>query len=219
MSIDPVTFGQTGDPRLFNRYAYTFNDPINHTDPDGELGIFGAFVGGAVGFIAGSAVNAAVQFAANGSVDVSDAIIAGAAAGGAGAAIGFNPALAANPTAIAAIAGVANISGSIVSDVANQVPVDPGKAAIAGVAGVIAGPLGAKAGDAFENALGASASSVLGETLGAAVSEGTVAGLTVGSERAPDALSGVGGAVMDAIIDGQGGQTVERIEEEETAGG
>jgi len=36
--VDPVTFMETGDPRMFNRYAYTFNDPINHTDPDGEIG-------------------------------------------------------------------------------------------------------------------------------------------------------------------------------------
>lgn len=26
----------TGDPRMFNRYAYAFNDPVNLTDPDGR---------------------------------------------------------------------------------------------------------------------------------------------------------------------------------------
>ena len=36
LSIDPVTFGMTGDPRYFNRYAYTFNDPINLIDSDGR---------------------------------------------------------------------------------------------------------------------------------------------------------------------------------------
>lgn len=36
MSIDPVTFLETGDPRMFNRYAYAFNDPVNLTDPTGQ---------------------------------------------------------------------------------------------------------------------------------------------------------------------------------------
>ena len=35
LSIDPVTFMDTGNPNFFNRYAYTFNDPINLTDPTG----------------------------------------------------------------------------------------------------------------------------------------------------------------------------------------
>ncbi|WP_427454737.1 RHS repeat-associated core domain-containing protein [Litorimonas sp. WD9-15] len=35
LSIDPVTFLDTGNPNFFNRYAYTFNDPINLTDPSG----------------------------------------------------------------------------------------------------------------------------------------------------------------------------------------
>ena len=28
----------TGDPGMFNRYAYTFNDPVNMTDPTGMIG-------------------------------------------------------------------------------------------------------------------------------------------------------------------------------------
>ncbi|MGB6228965.1 MAG: RHS repeat-associated core domain-containing protein [Litorimonas sp.] len=35
-SNDPVTFLDTQDPRFFNRYSYTFNDPVNLTDPNGE---------------------------------------------------------------------------------------------------------------------------------------------------------------------------------------
>ncbi len=35
MSIDPVTFMDSGDPGYFNRYAYVLNDPINLTDPTG----------------------------------------------------------------------------------------------------------------------------------------------------------------------------------------
>ena len=36
LSIDPVEFADTGDTRYFNRYSYTFNDPINAIDPDGQ---------------------------------------------------------------------------------------------------------------------------------------------------------------------------------------
>jgi len=36
LSVDPVTFMDTGHPGMFNRYAYTINDPINMTDPDGR---------------------------------------------------------------------------------------------------------------------------------------------------------------------------------------
>lgn len=36
MSVDPVTFMDTGNPAQFNRYSYTWNDPINGFDPDGR---------------------------------------------------------------------------------------------------------------------------------------------------------------------------------------
>lgn len=40
----------TGSPGYFNRYAYTWNDPINNIDPDGRLclpcGLIPLFVGG-----------------------------------------------------------------------------------------------------------------------------------------------------------------------------
>lgn len=40
LSVDPVTFLHTGNPAMFNRYAYTYNDPINAVDPDGALPVF-----------------------------------------------------------------------------------------------------------------------------------------------------------------------------------
>ena len=36
LSIDPVTFLDTGDPSYFNRYVYAANDPINKLDVNGE---------------------------------------------------------------------------------------------------------------------------------------------------------------------------------------
>lgn len=36
LSVDPVGFVETGEPGYFNRYSYTFNDPVSHTDPTGR---------------------------------------------------------------------------------------------------------------------------------------------------------------------------------------
>lgn len=36
LSVDPVTAHGNGDWRLFNRYAYAFNNPYKFTDPDGR---------------------------------------------------------------------------------------------------------------------------------------------------------------------------------------
>ncbi len=45
-----MTFLDTGHPSQFNRYSYTFNDPINNTDPDGRIclpcGLIPVIVGG-----------------------------------------------------------------------------------------------------------------------------------------------------------------------------
>lgn len=38
LSVDAMDFmGSGGNPQYFNRYAYTFNDPVNNLDPDGNV--------------------------------------------------------------------------------------------------------------------------------------------------------------------------------------
>ena len=51
LSVDPVTFMDKPYPGQFNRYAYTWNDPINANDPDGEL----------LNFVIGAAIGAAIE--------------------------------------------------------------------------------------------------------------------------------------------------------------
>ena len=36
LSVDPVTFGETNDPRYENRYIYAGNDPVGSMDPNGQ---------------------------------------------------------------------------------------------------------------------------------------------------------------------------------------
>ena len=39
LSMDPVTFVDTGEPGMFSRYSYSLNDPVNLTDANGECPI------------------------------------------------------------------------------------------------------------------------------------------------------------------------------------
>ena len=64
LSIDPVGFAETGLPQQFNRYAYTWNDPINAKDPDGE------FVQFVAKFVVDVGLEVAIQAASGESINL-----------------------------------------------------------------------------------------------------------------------------------------------------
>ena len=88
LSVDPVTFVDTGNPGYFNRYAYTMNDPINNLDPDGRAcvpcGVWWAANAahkGYKGYKAAKKIKTAVKAIDKGRAAVSAAGGVGAAAG------------------------------------------------------------------------------------------------------------------------------------------
>ena len=68
LSIDPVTFLDQPFPQQFNRYAYTWNDPINAKDPDGE------FVQFVAKFVVDVGLEVAIQAASGQKVNVGSAL-------------------------------------------------------------------------------------------------------------------------------------------------
>ena len=68
LSIDPVTFLEKGLPGQFNRYAYTWNDPINANDPDGE------FINFVAKFVVDVGLEVAIQAATGQEINVGSAV-------------------------------------------------------------------------------------------------------------------------------------------------
>jgi RHS repeat-associated protein len=122
LAPDPVGFADNralGDYRFFNRYAYTFNDPVNVTDPNGECPwCVGAIIGAAVG----AAIDVAGQVAAGegtlgerlGNIDAGQTI----RAAGVGAVAG---ALGPGAPALARAGGASNITAQAVGATADIV--------------------------------------------------------------------------------------------------
>jgi hypothetical protein len=170
---------------------------LNATDPNGEFIVLLAnpfvrgAIGGALGAVAGAVVNAGAQYLRTGTVNIGDVLSAGAAAGAASAAIAANPALATNPAALSAIGTAAGVSGSVGGDIVNGRDINVANAAVAGLAGAVGVPGGAKVGDVVENAFGAAAGSVAGETFGA-----------IGGEAAAGAINAAVPGVAGAVADG-----------------
>ena len=63
LSNDPVGF-ETGTPQQFNRYSYTWNDPVNAIDPDGEFLVIAACLNPACGAAIGAAAVGALKVGA-----------------------------------------------------------------------------------------------------------------------------------------------------------
>ena len=175
LSIDPVTFMDSGHPGSFNRYAYTFNDPINHNDPDGE---FAFLVTAAIGAAAGAAIETGFQLYRNGgdfkSLDggaIRNAAIVGGVVGAtgglAGAAVKGGTTLAKGShgaaTALRTTGGrigngvvvgaVGNASGEAATQVINNESLDGGAIAKAGAIGAVAGAVGGVVGGKVDSAL------------------------------------------------------------------
>ncbi len=81
LSVDPVTFLSSGEnPNYFNSYAYTFNDPVNLTDPNGECPM-------CIGALSSVVLGAVIRGATGGDIFDGKAIAADAALGAVGAGI------------------------------------------------------------------------------------------------------------------------------------
>jgi len=196
LSIDPVTFMDTGAPEMFNRYAYAINDPINHNDPTGEIPAIAACAAipacrGAVGTVVG-AVAGGVGAAISG-----DNILKGA---GKGAVVGGVGAGTLSPAAATGTAGALGFADGAISsdsetlggkvvDGAMQGVVEAGTTHLGGLAG------GAVTGNLVKSEVVGNAASVVA---GVAVSQG-VNGAQALPGIASDAANSMGQAFQNGM--------------------
>lgn len=225
LSVDPVTFMDKPYPGQFNRYAYTWNHPINANDPDGEF----------INFIVGAAIGAAIetgsQLIANGgdfsaldagAIGKSAAI--GSLTGGVGGALGKAALTKAAPRVAAkantafgsvkASAASGALEGGIgagIGDVANQLTdgqagVNLGQTASAVGQGAALGAVSGGASQATQN----------GALRSQGMVEPTAANLTKSGLKGPFPGSGSGataGAAAGAAVSTTTGIASERLEE------
>ncbi|WNY25857.1 RHS repeat-associated core domain-containing protein [Methanolapillus millepedarum] len=117
------------NPQALNRYAYSYNNPVTYTDPDGHTPLLVTAAAGAIagGLIAGG-MSAAIQYATTGEVNwkqVGGAALGGAVAGGIfGLTLGVGSGLmaAAGATAFETsfVMGVTSTGASLISGMAGR---------------------------------------------------------------------------------------------------
>ncbi|WP_241970549.1 RHS repeat-associated core domain-containing protein [Idiomarina aquatica] len=163
--VDALGHMQRGNSiaRGFGRYTYANNNPYKYVDPDGEFGLLGAAIGGAIGGLSSIAVQAftgdkQINWSTVGAATLTGAAV-GATGGLAGAAatkIGLTGAEAA-ATVLTPSAGVAAVGGGLTQMVENTANGDPIQQDVAKASGVsaagtvIGGVAGEKAVKALTN--------------------------------------------------------------------
>jgi RHS repeat-associated protein len=193
LSTDPVGLG-AGNLFNFNRYDYTNNNPVNHTDPDGRCIWDGCIVEIVVGgALLGGAIDAAAQKYFHPNQPINKTEVAISAAGGAvtaGSSAVLTTAAVVGSVTVgqavlrqAAVSGAVGAASSAANDVASGKPVS-GQSAVNAAGANIAGSLvssgiSSVAGDFA----GASGNSAMRNMFGAAVNTpagigGTVANTT-----------------------------------------
>ena len=199
LSVDPVTFIETGEPGMFNRYAYAGNDPINKIDPDGETPVHAA----AAALAGSAAVGAGIGIA-------TEALVIEIQGGNS---LDFE----ANKGRYALAAGVCAVSGGVggtaVKEAVALAPNLIGKSKIG--QGVVAGLTGGAAGDATDQLIGnPNVSELKGGDLAKSALAGAVSGallskLSTSAQTAGNRAQGLGNPNTNSgLTSGQNGSGV-----------
>ncbi len=177
LSVDPKTFQDTGHTGMFNRYSYTYNNPVGLVDPDGEhpvlivIAVKVIMARAAVGATMGAASGGLSAHAAGGSIlkgmgkgavvgGVSGATLSPAAAGATAGVLGFGDGVASSNSE--------SLRGKV-KDGALQAGFEAGTTFIGGTAGGNLGKSFAQ-NEAAGNAAGTVVSAAINESVDALVS-------------------------------------------------